>query len=87
MTQSDILDMVHDTINAEGTVEICGMTFDRSVILRECDPTAYRIVINECIDSMIADLEYDQDHLDPEVDMDEHQEIQERIDELENAYI
>ena len=69
------------------SVEICGITFDRSVILRECDPIAYRMIVNECIDSMIADLEYDQDQLDPEVDMDEHQEIQERIDELENAYI
>ena len=87
MTQSDILDMVHDTINAEGTVEICGITFDRSVILRECDPTAYRIVINECIDAMIADLEYDLFRLDEETDADECQEIQERINELEDAYV
>ena len=87
MRNSDILEMVHDTINAEGMVDICGMKFDRSVILRECDPTAYRIVINECIDAMIADLEYDQDRLDPETDMDEHQEIQERINELEESYV
>lgn len=87
MTQSDILDMVHDTINAEGMVDICGMKFDRSVILRECDPTAYRIVINECIDSMIADLEYDLFRLDEETDADECQEIQERINELEDAYV
>ena len=87
MTQSDILDMVHDTINAEGMVDICGMKFDRSVILRECDPTMYRIVVNECIDSMIADLEYDLFRLDEETDADECQEIQERINELEDAYV
>ena len=87
MRNSDILEMVHDTINAEGMVDICGMKFDRSVILRECDPTAYRIVINECIDAMIADLEYDQDRLDEETDADEYQEIQERINELEESYV
>ena len=87
MRNSDILEMVHDTINAEGMVDICGMKFDRSVILRECDPTAYRIVINECIDSMIADLEYDLFRLDEETDADECQEIQERINELEDAYV
>ena len=87
MRNSDILEMVHDTINAEGMVDICGMKFDRSVILRECDPTAYRIVINECIDAMIADLEYDLFRLDEETDADECQEIQERINELEDAYV
>ena len=86
MRNSDIVDMVDDMLNDEGPVQIGNLTFDRSEIVRRCDPTAYRIMVNEYIDSMIDDLRYDQDRLDP-TDMAEHQEIQERIDELESAYL
>ena len=87
MRNSDIVDMVDEMLNDEGPVQIGNLTFDRSEIVRRCDPTAYRIMVNEYIDAMIGDLQYDQDRLDPETDMAEHQEIQERIDELENAYL
>ena len=87
MRNSDIVDMVDELLNSEGPVQIGNLLFDRSEIVKRCDPTAYRIMVNEIIDSMIGDLQYDQDRLDPETDMDEHQEIQERIDELENAYL
>ena len=87
MRNSDIVDMVDELLNSEGEVQIGNLIFDRSEIVKRCDPTAYRIMVNEIIDSMIGDLQYDQDRLDPETDMDEHQEIQERIDELENAYL
>ena len=87
MRNSDIVDMIDEMLNSEGPVEIGNLTFDRSEIVRRCDPTAYRIMVNEYIDSMIDDLRYDQDRLDPETDMAEHQEIQERIDELESAYL
>ena len=86
MRNSDIVDMVDEMLNDEGPVQIGNLTFDRSEIVRRCDPTAYRIMVNEYIDSMIDDLRYDQDRLDP-TDMAEHQEIQERIDELESAYL
>ena len=82
MRNSDIVDMVDEMLNDEGPVQIGNLTFDRSEIVRRCDPTAYRIMVNEYIDSMIDDLRYDQERLDP-TDMAEHQEIQERIDELE----
>ena len=87
MRNSDIVDMVDDMLNDEGPVQIGLLTFDRSEIVRRCDPTAYRIMVNEYIDSMIDDLRYDQDRLDLETDMAEHQEIQERIDELEESYV
>ena len=87
MRNSDIVDMVDEMLNDEGPVQIGNLTFDRSEIVRRCDPLAYRIMVNEYIDSMIDDLRYDQDRLDPETDMAEHQEIQERIDELEGAYL
>ena len=87
MRNSDIVDMVDDLLNSEGEVRIGNLIFDRSEIVKRLDPTAYRIMVNEYIDSMIDDLRYDQERLDPETDMAEHQEIQERIDELENAYL
>ena len=87
MRNSDIVDMVDEMLNDEGPVQIGNLTFDRSEIVRRCDPLAYRIMVNEYIDSMIDDLRYDQERLDPETDMAEHQEIQERIDELEGAYL
>ena len=44
----------------------------------------FRSMCQEIVDSMIADLEYDLDRLDPEVDSDEIDDIKERIEDLEN---
>jgi hypothetical protein len=40
-------------------------------------------MVNDIVDSMIDDLQYDLDRLDPEVDADEIDDIKERIEELE----
>lgn len=87
MRNSDILEMVDDMLDGEGEVRIGNLLFSRSEIVKRCDPTAYRIMVNEIIDSMVEDLQYDLERLDPEVDADEITDIQERIAELEDATV
>ena len=79
-----IEEMVDEMLNEEGEVRIGNLSFDRSTILKECDPIAYREVVLEYINSRIEDLEYDLERLDPEVDADEVENIKAQIEELEN---
>ena len=87
MRNSDILEMVDDLLDSEGEVQIGNLLFSRSEIVKRLDPTAYRIMVNEIVDSMIADLEYDLERLDSDTDADEIQDIKERIAELEDATV
>ena len=73
METNDITEIVDDLLDSEGDVEIGNLTFARSAIVRELDPVAYRITVNEYIDSMLEDL-------DPEDDAEE-------IARLEECYI
>ena len=73
MQTNFVTEMVDDIFDSEGDVEIGNLSFNRSQILRELDPIAYREAVNDYIDSMIEDL-------DPEDDLIE-------IERLENCYI
>ena len=73
METNFVTEMVDDIFDSEGDVEIGNLSFNRSQILRELDPIAYREAVNDYIDSMIEDL-------DPEDDLIE-------IERLENCYI
>lgn len=44
-------------LDEEGRVVIAGITFDRSYILREMDPIAYRCGFNDFMDSMGIDTD------------------------------
>jgi hypothetical protein len=68
-------------------VRIGNLLFSRSEIVKRLDPTAYRIMVNEIIDSQIEDLEYEIDRLDPDLDADEIADLQERIAELQDVSI
>ena len=37
--------------DCEGPVELCGMTYSASQVLREVDPVAYRCGFNDYVDS------------------------------------
>jgi len=78
-----IEEMVDELLDSEGDVLIGNLTFSRSAIVREMDPIAYNMMCSEFADSMISDLQYEIDCLDVEVDAEEIEEIQERIDMLE----
>ena len=73
MDTNFVTEMVDDIFDSEGDVEIGNLSFNRSQILKQLDPIAYREAVNGYIDSMIEDL-------DPESEVDE-------IERLENCYI
>ena len=76
--------MVDELLDSEDEVVVAGIRFSRSAILREMDPIAYRQVVLEMADNLIADLQYELESLDPEVDADEITDIQDRIEQLED---
>ena len=79
-----IEEMVDELLDMEGTVEIAGSIFSRSAILRELDPTAYRMLCNDTADALIEDLRDELDRLDPVEDFDEVEDLKDRINQLEN---
>lgn len=80
-----IEEMVDEIFDAEGDVTIGNLTFSRSQIVRELDPTAYREAVADMIDSQLEDLRYDLERLDEELDADEVEDLKQRIEELEDC--
>ena len=85
MRNEAIIEMVDELLDMDGPVMIGNLTFYRSDIVRRLDPVAYREMVCNITDSMIEDLEYDLERLDPEVDAEEIADIRERIEALENV--
>ena len=81
-----IEEMVDDIFDAEGPVRIGNLTFNRSDIVREMDPVAYREAVADMADAKLSDLKDEMERLDPEVDAEEMEDIAERIDMLECAF-
>lgn len=79
-----IAEMVDEMLDMDGDIEIAGITFRKSYILRELDPIAYREVCLNVINTRLEDLQYDLESLDPELDADEVEFIKAQIEELEN---
>ena len=84
MRNDMIIEMVDEMLDCEGDVTIGNLTFSRSQIVKRLDPTAYREMALEIVNSQIEDLQYDLDRLDPELDADEILDIKERIADLED---
>ena len=80
-----IEEMVDEIFDSEGDVRIGNLTFSRSAIVREMDPVAYREAVADMIDSQIEDLRYELERMDPEVDAEEIEDFQARIEELEDC--
>ena len=87
MRNEAIIEMVDEMIDCDGDVIIGNLTFSRSEIVKRLDPIAYRMMVNEIIDSQIEDLQYDIDRMDPELDADDIAEIHVQIVELEESYL
>jgi hypothetical protein len=79
-----IEEMVDELLDMDGTIEIAGSVFSRSAILRELDPTAYRMLCCDTADALIEDLKSELDYLGEDGDIDEVQDLKDRINELEN---
>lgn len=82
--KDDILDMVDEMIDCDGEVKIGNLLFSRSEIVKRLDPTAYRIMVTEIVDSRLEDLEYDLERLDPDTDADEVEFVRKQIRELQD---
>ena len=87
MRNDAIIEMVDEMIDCDGDVIIGNLTFSRSEIVKRLDPIAYRMMVNEIIDSQIEDLQYDLGRMDPELDADDIAEIHVQIVELEESYL
>ena len=87
MRNDAIIEMVDEMIDCDGDVIIGNLTFSRSEIVKRLDPIAYRMMVNEIIDSQIEDLQYDLDRMDPELDADDIDEIHVQVVELEESYL
>ena len=81
MRNEMILEMVDELLDSEGDVKIGNLTFSRSQIVKQCDPIAYSILVDEIVYSHIEDLKYD---LDREDDADEIEALKAQIEDLEN---
>lgn len=51
------VEMFEDALDCEGPVMVAGIAFNRSTILRECDPIAYNCYLNDYIASLEEDFE------------------------------
>ena len=49
------VEMFEDALDCEGPVTVAGIEFNRSTILRECDPVAYRCYLSDYISSLEED--------------------------------
>ena len=76
-------DMVDELLDSEGEVKIGNLTYSRSYILKNIDPIAYREVCLEVVNSVIENLQYELDRLDPETDAEEVEDYKQRIAALE----
>jgi hypothetical protein len=56
VTEAEALEMYEEMLDdCEGPVELCGITYSASHVLREVDPTAYRCGFNDYVDSLTDD--------------------------------
>lgn len=81
MRNEAILEMVDEMLDSEGEVKIGNLIFYRSDIVKKLDPTAYRQIVLDIVNSHIEDLQYDLERSDDE---DEIAAINEQIAELED---
>jgi hypothetical protein len=56
VTEAEALEMYEEMLDdCEGPVELCGMTYSASYVLKEIDPVAYRCGFNDYVDSLTDD--------------------------------
>ena len=84
MRNEMIIEMIDEMLDCDGDVIIGNLTFSRSQIVKRLDPTAYRMMALDIVNSQIEDLNYDLERMDPEFDSEDMAFIREQIAELEN---
>lgn len=57
LTEDEALELFDEYLDENKAVTIFGMTYEISQVLKECDPTAYRVTFSDWVDSMSDDYE------------------------------
>ena len=60
--ESDVEELFRESLDSNGPIEVCGLTFDASKIVEELDPTAFRTFFNDWLDSEEWD-EFEGDYM------------------------
>ena len=69
ITEDQAVEMYDEMLDdCEGPVELCGMTYSASQVLREVDPVAYRCGFNDYVDSLTDDDVFVEGLTEPEYD-------------------
>ena len=72
ISERTALEMYEEMLDdCEGPVELCGMTYSASHVLREVDPVAFRCGFNDYVDSLTEDGIFVEGLTDSEMDSDE----------------
>jgi outer membrane murein-binding lipoprotein Lpp len=71
--ESDMEESFRESINCEGVISICDITFEPARILEEIDPLAYSLGLSNFCDEKLSELESELDELNSELDDIEHQ--------------
>jgi hypothetical protein len=59
-SDEDIEEMYKEALDEMGEVKLGNLTFSPSRIIKELDPIAYRVGLNEYEDMLMEDFEYDE---------------------------
>lgn len=59
-SDEDIEEMYKEALDEMGDVKLGNLTFSPSRIIKELDPVAYRVGLNEYEDMLMEDFEYDE---------------------------
>jgi|TARA_R110002049_G_scaffold36447_3_gene116169 hypothetical protein len=62
-SDEDIKDMYNESLDEMGDVKLGNLTFSPSRIIKELDPVAYRVGLNEYEDMLMEDYVYEDDDL------------------------
>ena len=60
-SDEDIEEMYNEALDEMGDVKLGSLTFSPSRIIKELDPVAYRVGLNDYEDMLLEDFEYDED--------------------------
>jgi polyhydroxyalkanoate synthesis regulator phasin len=82
----DFEDLYIDSMDSEGAVNVAGLEFMPSDIIKEMDPTAYRCGLIDFVDGidLSESKEYQTMNEDLEILTDELLDLQNELDDLEN---
>lgn len=85
----DVEQLFRESLDEEGDVQVGCLTFQRSQIVEELDPVAFRCGVNDHVDALVSDGiltdEIDGKYYDGREAQDIVEEVEAEMEETENA--